>query len=93
MIIVRRLNGVEFALNCDHIETIEANPDTTIRMTNKNYYIVQETQQEVIDLIIDYKRRCNDVVGKLAHNAHARHVDRNQPRVELRALDDTENEE
>ena len=52
MIILKRLNGVEFAINSDLIETIEENPDTTIHMTNKHFYIVQESKQEIIDLIL-----------------------------------------
>lgn len=58
MIILKRLNGVEFAINSDLIETIEENPDTTIHMTNKHFYIVQESKQEIIDLIVDFRRRC-----------------------------------
>lgn len=59
MIMLTRLNGVTFALNCDLIETISENPDTTIHMTTKNLYIVKERTQEVIDKIIEFRRKIN----------------------------------
>lgn len=57
MIIVKDLKGEEFALNCDMIETISENPDTTMRLTNGKVYIVQESMQEVIEKTIDYHRK------------------------------------
>lgn len=57
MIIVRDLKGEEFALNCDLIETISENPDTTMRLTNGKVYIVRETMKEVIDKTIEYHRK------------------------------------
>ncbi|WOC31266.1 flagellar FlbD family protein [Caproicibacterium argilliputei] len=56
MIMLTKLNGMEFALNDELIETISEMPDTTITMTNKNLYIVQESTHEVIDKIIDFRR-------------------------------------
>jgi len=55
MIKLSRLNGVEFVLNCDLIETIEKTPDTVIHTTTGNKYIVRETQDEVISKVIEYK--------------------------------------
>ena len=56
MIALRRLNDTEFILNCDLIETVEAKPDTTIRMTTGNIYIVRETVEEVIRATVAYKQ-------------------------------------
>ncbi len=56
MIRLTRLNKTEFVLNCDHIETVQENPDTTIRLTNGNIYIVSETVDEVVEATIRYKR-------------------------------------
>lgn len=56
MITLSRLNGTEFILNCDLIETIQENPDTTIRTTTGNIYIVAETVQDVVDATVRYKR-------------------------------------
>lgn len=57
MIVVTNLRGVEYALNCDLIETITSNPDTTITLTNGALHIVRETRDEVINKTIRYKRR------------------------------------
>ncbi|MDL2293590.1 flagellar FlbD family protein [Ruminococcaceae bacterium OttesenSCG-928-D13] len=56
MITLHKLNGVEFILNCDLIETIQENPDTTIRLTTDNLYIVKETAEEVVEASRKYKR-------------------------------------
>jgi len=57
MIILKTLRGEEFALNCDLIETISENPDTTMLLTDGKVYIVQESMQEVIDKTIEYHRK------------------------------------
>jgi len=57
MIILTKLNGIQFALNCDMIETISENPDTTIFLTNGNIHIVKESIQEIIQKTIDYRRQ------------------------------------
>ncbi|WP_418421711.1 flagellar FlbD family protein [Anaerotruncus colihominis] len=57
MIVVTKLKGERFVLNCYLIETISENPDTTISLTNGDLYIVRESMQEVIDKTIDFKRK------------------------------------
>lgn len=57
MIVLTNLRGVEFALNCDLIETITSNPDTTITLTNGALHIVRESRDDVIQRTVDYKRR------------------------------------
>lgn len=56
MILLHRLNGDEFALNADLVETIEERPDTTITLVNDRRYIVRESLEEVIQLTIEYHR-------------------------------------
>ncbi len=56
MIMLTRLNGIEFVLNSDLIETVEEHPDTTIKLTTGTIYIVQETVDEVIELATQYKK-------------------------------------
>lgn len=56
MITLTRLDNTEFVLNCDMIETVEAKPDTTIRLNNKNIYIVRESVEEVVAATVRYKR-------------------------------------
>ncbi len=57
MILLNKLRGGVFTLNCDLIETIAENPDTTILLTNGNIYIVQESMQEVVNKTIEYRRK------------------------------------
>jgi len=57
MIELTDLNKVPFLLNPFHIETIRKIPETKITLTNGNYYLVSEGQDEVVSKIIAYNRR------------------------------------
>lgn len=57
MIKLTKLNAQEFVINSDLIETIEHTPDTVITVTTGNKYVVKEQQEEIINRIIDYKRK------------------------------------
>jgi len=57
MIKVRRLNGSEMTLNAELIEWVEASPDTTIALVTGNRFIVQETVQQVVDAVVQYKKK------------------------------------
>ena len=56
MILLTKVRGDSFVLNCELIETISEKPDTTILLTNGAIYIVHESMQEVVDKTIEYKR-------------------------------------
>lgn len=56
MIIVSRLNGEQFAINCDLIETMETHYDTVIRLSNGNKYIVSEPVDVIIERIKEYRK-------------------------------------
>ena len=56
MIPVTRLNGQKFIVNAELIRTVEANPDTTIRLVNGDTILVKESMQEVVKLSIEYGR-------------------------------------
>ena len=56
MLEVTRLNGQKIVINCDLIEYIDANPDTTISLTTNNRYVVKESVEEVLTRIINYKK-------------------------------------
>jgi flagellar protein FlbD len=64
MIVLHKLNGDEFALNPNHIEVIEARPDSTITLSNEKKYLVRETVEEIIEKIREYNRSINIRVGK-----------------------------
>ena len=57
MIVLHRLNGTEFLLNEDHIETMEETPDMIILLTNDRKYIVKEKRDEILTLIREYKSK------------------------------------
>ena len=55
MIRLTRLNGSNYVLNCELIETAEATPDTVITTVDGKKYICTEGVDEVIARIIEYK--------------------------------------
>lgn len=59
MITLTKLNMKAFSLNADLIETIETTPDTVITTVTGRKYVVQESEQSIIEQIITYKRRIN----------------------------------
>ena len=58
MIKVSRLKSRdhELVLNAELIETIEETPDTVITLHNGKKMIVEESMDEVVQKVIDYKR-------------------------------------
>jgi flagellar protein FlbD len=56
MIKLKRLNGTNFVLNCELIETVEETPDTVISTVNGKKYIVMETVEKIVEKVIEYKR-------------------------------------
>ena len=66
MIKVSRLNKVEFVVNADMIEFIEATPDTVITLISGKKIVVREGVEEVIDRVVAYKQRigCHFTDGK-----------------------------
>lgn len=57
MIVLHKLNGEEFVLNANHIETMEERPDTVITLFNEKKYLVQESIEEILDKVVVYQRR------------------------------------
>jgi uncharacterized protein YlzI (FlbEa/FlbD family) len=55
MIRVTRLDRQEFALNCDLIECIEAQPDTTIRLVTGQTRVVRESLDEVLERMREWR--------------------------------------
>ena len=44
-------------VNADLIETVEATPDTVIKLTTAKKLIVPETPEEIVALVVEYRRR------------------------------------
>lgn len=55
MIVFRRLGGELIALNPDLIERIEATPDTVVTLVGEKKFLVEETLEEVLGLVTDYR--------------------------------------
>jgi flagellar protein FlbD len=56
---LHRLNGTEFLLNVDIIESVEAVPDTVINTYTNNRFVVKESMDEVLRLVIAYRQITN----------------------------------
>lgn len=56
MITLTKLNGEKFVLNCDLIEIITENPDTTILLTNGKHLLVREPKEQVVNKVVEFKR-------------------------------------
>ena len=61
MIKLTKLNDEEFVLNSNQIESIEQIPETKIVLMNKDFYIVQESIDEIIDKIIEFNAKIADL--------------------------------
>jgi flagellar protein FlbD len=60
MIYVTRLNSASMVLNSDLIEHIDVTPDTVITLTTGQILRVRETAEEVIQRIVEFRRRTFD---------------------------------
>lgn len=55
MIILTKLNGEKFMLNPDLIEIVTENPDTVITTSTGRSYIVEQSMNEILSLIKEYR--------------------------------------
>ena len=60
MIRLTRINHVSMLLNSDLIEHAEATPDTVISLSGGQKFVVLETLDEVVDLVVEFRRTIND---------------------------------
>jgi len=57
MIRLTRLNHALLVLNSDLIEHIDVTPDTVITLTTGQILRVRETAEEVVELVVEFRRR------------------------------------
>ena len=62
MVRLTRLNHIPMVLNSDLIEHIDVTPDTVITLTTGQILRVRESAEEVVQRIVDYRRRILDPV-------------------------------
>lgn len=65
MIKLTKLNRDEFVINCNHIECIEMIPESKVILMNKDFFIVRETVDEIIDKIIEYNAKIYNMHQKI----------------------------
>ena len=56
MIVVKKINGQEIVVNSDLIETVEFTPHAVLSLTTGEKVILDETREELLKKIIEYKR-------------------------------------
>lgn len=66
MILLTKRNGEKFLVNHLQIECIEMIPESKIVMLNRDYYLVMESADEIIDKIMDYNAKVQDIHRELA---------------------------
>lgn len=59
MIKVTTLDDRKVAVNADLIERLEHVPETIITLISGKKFMVKETIDEIIELVIQYRQRCN----------------------------------
>ncbi len=62
MIRLTRLNGKVFVVNAELIEIMEETPDTVVTLNNGNRFVVSESVDEVINRIVEYRKKINYIV-------------------------------
>ena len=77
MIYLTRLNSASMVLNSDLIEHLDITPDTVITLTTGQILRVREPADEVIQRIVQFRRRIFDqqagppIHGEVAGTEHA----------------------
>ncbi len=62
MIVLSKLKSKErFLVNHNQIQHIEFIPETKVVMMNRDYYLVEETGEEIIRKIADYTAKVMDI--------------------------------
>jgi len=59
MILVKKINQQEIIVNPDLIETIEFSPHAVMSLTTGVKVIVDETPEEIIRKVVDFRREIN----------------------------------
>ncbi len=58
MITLTKIGGSSITVNSDDIETIESSHDTIISLKSGKKLIVKESEQQIIEKVIKFKRAC-----------------------------------
>ena len=61
MIVLTKVSKERFLVNHNQIECIETIPETRVVMMNHDYYLVQESVDEIIRKIAEYNAKVLDI--------------------------------
>ena len=61
MIVLTKRSGEQFLVNHRQIECIETIPESKITMMNRDFYIVMETPEDIIQKIAEFNAKVQDV--------------------------------
>ena len=61
MILLTKRNQEKFLINHQQIQCIEMIPETKIVMVNREYFLVRESVEEIVDKIAEYNAKVQDV--------------------------------
>ena len=61
MIVLTKRNNERFLVNHNQIESIEMIPESKIVMMNRDYFIVKESPEDIIQKIQEYNAKVQDV--------------------------------
>lgn len=68
MIMLTKTSGERFLVNHLQIECIELIPETKIVMMNRDFYLVQESVQDIVGRIADYTAKVQDIHRMISVN-------------------------
>ena len=66
MIRLTRLSGSQFVLNSDLIEKVDSTPDTLISLVDGKKYIVLESLEEIVELVMTFRAGVIALSGRLS---------------------------
>jgi flagellar protein FlbD len=64
MITLTKIDGNKITVNADEIETVESSHDTIISLKSGRKIVVQENYTQIITLVIEYRRKCNEKIDE-----------------------------
>lgn len=65
MIVLTKRNNEKFVVNHMQIQCIESIPESKIIMMNKEFYLVLESVDEIIDKIAEYNAKVRDIYREI----------------------------
>ena len=65
MILLTKRNQEKFLVNHQQIQCIEMIPETKIVMVNREYFLVRESAEEIVDKIAAYNAKVQDVYRQI----------------------------